>query len=293
MNILQEIDKSLTMQYKQENINVYSEAMAGMVPIYVILTSGTSIVSKMIMTVTKSKYSHCTLCLNYYETISMGTTAKNFGLAIESIFEFPDRYRNGDMKICRRFVPEAVFASMTKKVESYRRMFKKIDYSFAKMTTFFKWTPKRQIKSYKNETSFLCSEFVSLILSSLSDFDYMLKKKNVKEKRGSKYMLSPREIEQSIMNTFETIYEGSVYKMPISFMYDVDKKYVAIKNKITKNVLADMGVSDIKKKLSKSYALNYENDNATEYSIDILDEKIKTIEQNSISELLNKNLYLD
>ena len=290
-NVLKQIDSSLSIKRKSQPMNLYSEGEAprGMVPIYVILTSGTSIVSKMIMKFTNSKYSHCTLCLNYYETISMGTTSKNYGIAVESVYEFPDRFRNGDIKICRKYVPISVFMSMSKAVEKYKLTYKKIKYSFLKITNFFKWVPKRNIKSYRNETSFICSEFVSYILSRVDDFNKILKKQNIKQDRGGKYMLSPKDVEGAITDTFEVVYEGSVYGIPLTFMYDMDKNYVNLKNKLTKDVLKSLGVDNKKIGISKSYSLSYETETeaTTEFNIELFDKKLKDVEQNSIDILLS------
>lgn len=234
--ILKDINNSLI--FNKEKVNYpYAEGISDQIPIYVILTSGTSIVSSAIMKVTKSKYSHATIALNYYETISMGTTAKNFGLVVESIFEFPDRHRDGNMKICRRMVSRQVFEAMTYQVIKFKKNWKKIDYSWSKLGNFFKWIPKKRVSSYKDETSFICSEFVALVLGELEDFRSKLPSQ---EERGGKFILSPREIEKNIMNTFEVIYEGSVYDMPMSLLYDLDKKYVKVKKQITESVMKNM-----------------------------------------------------
>lgn len=238
MNFLKQMENDIRYEIGIRNQKtLYGESeMRGMVPIYVILTSGSSVVSKAIMNVTKSKYSHCTMALVYYETVSMGTTAKNYGIAVESIFEFPDRHRDGNMKICRRYVPEAVFEKMYRKIYKYKREWKKIGYSFSKMTNFFRWIPKKKISSYRDETSFICSEFVALILSNIDDFNNTIKKSDITKDRASKYLLSPREIEQTIMNTFETIYEGPIGTISTTFLYDIDKKYVSTKSRIIKAI---------------------------------------------------------
>lgn len=255
LNIIQKLGKNYNVNIPNDNI-LYGEAQDGMVPIYVILTSGTSIISKAIMNVTRSKYSHCTLALNHYETISMGTTSKNFGIAVESILEFPDRHRDGNIKICRRFVPISIFERMSYRVEKYKKNWKKLGYDFSKMRNFFKWIPKTKVSSYRNETSFICSEFVALILSTIGDFEKRISKDNLKNERGSKYMLSPKDIENAIMSTFDVIYEGTIYGIPMTFLYDIDKKYITLKNKVTKDVLQKLNKSGNINMKSKMIALS-------------------------------------
>ena len=234
LNIIQKLGKNYNVNIPNDNI-LYGEAQDGMVPIYVILTSGTSIISKAIMNVTRSKYSHCTLALNHYETISMGTTSKNFGIAVE---------------------PISIFERMSYRVEKYKKNWKKLGYDFSKMRNFFKWIPKTKVSSYRNETSFICSEFVALILSTIGDFEKRISKDNLKNERGSKYMLSPKDIENAIMSTFDVIYEGTIYGIPMTFLYDIDKKYITLKNKVTKDVLQKLNKSGNINMKSKMIALS-------------------------------------
>ena len=234
---------------------LYSEAATekGMVPIYVILTSGDSLMSKIIMGFTNSKYSHATIAMNYYETVSMGTTSKNYGVAVESIFEFPDRWRNKEMKITRRYIPIDIYEKMVYNIEQFKMNYKRIDYSFGKLSRFVKWLPHKRITSYKNQTSFICSEFVALILSNITDFNNKLKK-NVG--RGSRFIISPKEVETKIMDTFETIYEGSVFSVPMELLYESDKQYIKIKKTIVERCKQRLKEDMEKLKVGKQYAEN-------------------------------------
>lgn len=226
---------------------LYSEAATdkGMVPIYVILTSGDSLMSKIIMKFTGSKYSHATVAMNYYETVSMGTTNKNYGVAVESIFEFPDRWRNKDMKITRRFIPIDIYEKMVYNIEQFKQNYKRIDYSFGKLSRFISWLPHKRITQYKNQTSFICSEFVALILSNLTDFNNKLKR-NIG--RGSRFIISPREVETKIMDTFETIYEGPIFGMPMDLLYKADRQYIKVKKNIVEKCKAKLkeGLENLK-----------------------------------------------
>lgn len=232
---------------------LYSEAATekGMVPIYVILTSGDSLMSKIIMGFTGSKYSHATIAMNYYETVSMGTTSKNYGVAVESILEFPDRWRNKDMKITRRFIPIEIYEKMVYNIEEFKKNYKRIDYSFGKLSRFVKWLPHKRITSYKNQTSFICSEFVALILSNITDFNNKLKR-NVG--RGSRFIISPKEVENKIMDTFETIYEGPIFGMPMDLLYKADRQYIKVKKTIVERCKAKLREVTENIKVVKQYS---------------------------------------
>ena len=254
MSILREIAESEIFNPIRTS-TLYSEAATnnGMVPIYVILTSGDSLMSKIIMSFTNSKYSHATVAMNYYETVSMGTTNKNYGVAVESILEFPDRWRNKNMKITRRFIPIDTYEKMVYNIEQFKRNYKKITYSFGKLSRFVSWIPHTRITKYTNQTSFICSEFVALILSNITDFNNKLKR-NIG--RGSRYIISPKELETKIMSTFETIYEGPIFEMPMDLLYKADEKYIKIKKNILQKVLEKLK-ENRKEENHKQYTESY------------------------------------
>ncbi|UTV61196.1 cysteine peptidase [Fusobacterium phage JD-Fnp4] len=254
MSILKEIAESEIFNPIRTN-TLYGEAATnnGMVPIYVILTSGSSWISKVIKTFTHSKYSHAIVAMNYYETVSMGNTAKNNGVAVESVFEFPEHARDQDMKITRRFIPIDIYEKMVYNIEQFKQNYKKVSYSFGKLARFAPWIPKKRITKYANETSFICSEFVALILSNITDFNNRLRT-NIG--RGTRYMLSPKEVGERIMSTFETVYEGPVFSMPMDLLYKADEKYIKIKKNILQKVLEKLK-ENRKEENHKQYTESY------------------------------------
>ena len=154
-------------------------------------------------------------------------------------------------KITRRFIPIDIYEKMVYNIEEFKQNYKRIDYSFGKLSRFVSWLPHKRITSYKNQTSFICSEFVALILSNITDFNKKLKK-NIG--RGSRFIISPKEVETKIMDTFETIYEGPIFGMPMDLLYKADKSYIKVKKGIVERCKLRLKEATENLKARKQYA---------------------------------------
>ena len=219
---------------KNEETKLYGESNTKQgLPIYVILVSGSGYVSKSIRLYTKAKYSHAALMIRYYETISMGTI-KGDGLSIESIMEMIHNGRDGNIKIMRQFVSTNSYTRISKRINFYKHNADKIKYSYGKILRYLPFIPKKDIKDYKDETSFVCTEFVSYILREIRGVSSKLLKDRG---RGSKFMVTAEEMSESLSEAFEVVYEGSIKDMPGDFLYKIEKPYDKVKETIDREVV--------------------------------------------------------
>jgi len=69
-------------------------------------------------------------------------------------------------------------------------------------------------------------------------------------------MLSPKEVGDRIMSTFETIYEGPVFSIPMDLLYKADEKYIKVKKNILQKVLAKLK-DNRKEENHKQYTESY------------------------------------
>lgn len=237
MNKLNMLQKSLINKKNNEK-KLYAESVRGdMLPIYVVLVSGSGYISRGIRAYTNGIYSHAALMLRYYETVSMGVIGKGNGVVIESMLEMIDNGRDGKVKIIRKFVTVEQYRKIIKRVGFYKMNRHKISYSWSKIRNFIPFVPKHNVNKYKDENSFICTEFVSYILHEIEDYAKAI---IVDRGRGSKLLVTADEISTGLKEVFEVVYEGSILELPSDLPYDLEKPYDKMKAMIEKDVIKNL-----------------------------------------------------
>lgn len=237
MNKLQLLQKSLLSKKKYEQ-KIYGESVKGdMLPIYVILVSGSGYISRGIRAYTNGIYSHAALMLRYYETVSMGVIGKGNGVVIESMLEMIENGRDGRVKILRKFVTTEQYRKITQRVNFYKMNRHKVSYSWGKIRNFIPFVPKQSINKYKDENSFICTEFVSYILHEIEDYAKAI---IIDRGRGSKLLVTADEMSRGLKETFEVMYEGSILELPSDLLYSLEKPYDKAKSLIEKDVIKNL-----------------------------------------------------
>lgn len=261
MNKLNMLQKSLISKKKKEQ-KLYGEAVKGdMLPIYVILVSGSGYISRGIRAYTSGIYSHAALMLRYYETVSMGVIGKGNGVVIESMLEMIENGRDGKVKILRKFVTNEQYRKITKRVNFYKMNRHKVSYSWSKIRNFIPFVPKHNINKYKDENSFICTEFVSYILHEIEDYAKAIL---VDRGRGSKLLVTADEISKGLKESFEVVYEGSILELPSDILYNLEKPYDKVKSVIERDVI---------KNLTKPQQYN-EADNISSKEVETINNKL-------------------
>lgn len=219
------------------------------VPIFFIFNGGSKILSRMIMALTRSDFSHVSISLSGLdEIISFATTQQNFGLVVENWFDFCHIRAPKNIGLHFIDVPFSEYEKIKNTIEFHKAHTNEYTYSFKKLFT----APFKPLMDYSKDDSgaYICSEFVYYLISDTSITDHL------PEKERLDLMITPKEFREKILAKSNIVYEGGIENFnPTSInsvynLYDpsVLSKKKAIDKKIEKKYekIPERGSSKLK-----------------------------------------------
>ena len=219
------------------------------VPIFFIFNGGSKILSRMIMTLTRSDFSHVSISLSGLdEIISFATTKQNFGLVVENWFDFCHIRDPKNIGLHFIDVPFDEYEKIKNTIEFHKAHTSEYTYSFKKLFT----VPFKPMMDYSKDDSsaYICSEFVYYLISGTSIVDHL------PEKERLDLMITPKEFRDKILVKSNIVYEGGIENFnpsSINSVYNLyDPSVLAKKKAIDKRIekkyekVPDRGASKLK-----------------------------------------------
>lgn len=190
-----------------------------LVPMYLVLSGGSAMMSKLIAMITKGDYSHSSISLTgLNEVVSFGTTNRNFGVVFENIYELIRYRKPAGLKVVAVMVEEKTFEKLVEFVEVMRRTEKKIGYSFKKLLMYPYYT---MFKPSKRGDDMICSEFCNWIMTSVVR---SVKKSKLNDVIVKDHIPNPNEMGRGFTEEGMVIFEGTVETLDFSVIRTFESK---------------------------------------------------------------------
>lgn len=184
----------------KEGIDVNIEEHPGLKPIYIVLVGGQAVFSKLIKTVTNSKYSHCTLSLDasMKRCYSYGTdpaVSLKGGFIIEDLITRP---KDTWMRIYTVFVSNEVFNTIQNNINYFIEHQKETFYSWRNLISYLFQVPMER------DHAMICSQFVDRMLK-LGHIDFTKRKSS---------LIAPKDMDvlANKSKSVYTVYKGEIAK---------------------------------------------------------------------------------
>ena len=212
-------------------------------PIYIVLSLGKKLHSKIITGFTKAEFSHAGISLdssmNNVFSFNFSKAKGVDGIAKESIKDYPE---GRDIMVSAIFVPEKVFDKVKSTIKNYENNKEKYHYGF---TNLLDYVTKKE-KDISQSTNLVCSQFVDNVLK-LSNIDITHKSSNLVA--PGDFSFKPDEK----VKVF-TLYKGnsSVYNRR-----EVDKKVKGLMKASTVQQLNVMESFEVLNHVSKCFIENF------------------------------------